>query len=305
MTASASTASARRAREIGSRASWAGLLYVAPALLVIATFTLYPLANTAWISLWSWTGLNQATWAGLANYQEIFSDSTLLAAFGHAFVLVVFYAVLPIVVALLLASVMQRASRLRGIGVFRTLLFLPQVISTVVIGITWTAIYAPKGVLNRLLETVGLGSAARPWLGDFDFALPAVGLIGTWIEIGLCLVLFLSGIGQIPTELFEAARTDGAGPVREFFAITLPALRGQVAIALTLTVIAALRTFDLVYVTTRGGPGTQTTVPAYQIYSLAFAQNKIGTACALGVLLTVLLLVITLAIQTLDRGEHG
>jgi raffinose/stachyose/melibiose transport system permease protein len=109
-------------------------------------------------------------------------------------------------------------------------------------------------------------------------------------------VLFLAGVTQIPRELYEAARMDGAGVVREFFAVTLPGLRGQVAVALTLTVIAALKSFDLVYVTTHGGPGNATVVPAYLIYDRAFNLSQVGSACALGVVLTVVILLVSLLI---------
>ena len=139
---------------------------------------------------------------------------------------------------------------------------MPQTIATVVVALAWVWIYAPSGPLNESLRAIGLGSLARGWLGDFTFALPALGLVGTWVMFGLCLVLFLAGIQKIPTTLYEAARVDGAGRVREFFAVTLPGLRGELSVALTLTTIMALRTFDLIYVSTSGGPGTSTTVPS-------------------------------------------
>jgi raffinose/stachyose/melibiose transport system permease protein len=156
---------------------------------------------------------------------------------------------------------------------------------------------------NQLLRLVGLGSLTRAWLGDFDTALPAVGIVGSWLGIGLCLVLFLSGVANIQPELFEAARIDGAGPMGEFFSITLPALRGQIAVALTLTVVAALKTFDLVYITTRGGPGTSTTLPAFEAYNRAFNTGKVGSAAAVAILLTAIILVVTVLIQKIQPDE--
>ena len=114
---------------------------------------------------------------------------------------------------------------------------------------------------QRAAAGVGLGSLAQSWLGDFDVALPAVGLVGTWVCYGLAMVLLTAGVQKIPPSLYDAARVDGAGIVREFFAVTLPALRGEIAVALTLTTIYALRNFDLVYITTKGGPGDATSVP--------------------------------------------
>ena len=152
------------------------------------------------------------------------------------------------------------------------------------------------------MHAVGLGAISRGWLGDFTFALPALGLVGTWVMFGLCLVLFLAGIQKIPITLYEAARVDGAGRVREFFAVTLPGLRGELAVALTLTTIMALRTFDLIYVSTTGGPGTSTTVPSVLVYQNAFSNGRVGLAAAVAVVLTALIFVVAFGITRLvDR----
>jgi raffinose/stachyose/melibiose transport system permease protein len=275
-----------------------GYLYLLPAFTVLAAFLLVPLGQLVQISLYHWDGLSGSTWAGLANYTEIARSPQLRASFVHSLVLILFYAVIPTALALMLAGVTTRAARLRGASFFRAVIFLPQIVAMVV-----TAIYAPDGVLNTLLRAIGLKSVTRAWLGDFGTALPAVGLIGTWLEIGLCLVLFISGIGQIPRELYEAAKVDGAGAVREFFAVTLPGLRGQITVALTLTVIAALRTFDLVYITTHGGPGDSTSLPAFEVYNRAFQIGQVGSACAIAVVLTLIILLVTYAITKLQPKE--
>ncbi|GAA4213859.1 carbohydrate ABC transporter permease [Actinocatenispora rupis] len=307
MAVDARTATRRDTAQAGAprrrrRIQWVGYLYILPALAVLTVFLLVPLGQCVQISLYHWDGLSPATWAGVANYVDLARDPVLRSGFGHTLVLVVGFAVLPILFALTLVAVMGRAVKLRGLSVYRVVLFLPQVIASVVVATSWVAIYAPDGVLNGFLALIGLKMVTRPWLGDFGTALPAVGLIGTWVEIGLCLVLFLAGVAQIPRELYEAARLDGAGIVREFFAVTLPGLRGQIAVALTLTVIAAFKTFDLVYVTTHGGPGTSTVVPAYLIYDRAFNLSQVGSACAVGVVLTAVILVITLVINRVSGG---
>jgi raffinose/stachyose/melibiose transport system permease protein len=239
---------------------------------------------------------------GFDNYRQVVADEGLRAAFGHAAVLIVFYAVLPVVVALALVATMTRA-RLRGLGFYRTVLFVPQVIAMVVVAVAWRQIYAPDGPLNQVLRAIGLDGLARAWLGDFTFALPAVGFIGSWVQMGLCIVLFLAGVSKIPRELYEAARLDGAGPVREFFAVVLPALRNEISVALTLTVIAALRNFDLVYVTTAGGPGTSTTVPSYEVYRRAFEIGQVGSAAAVAITLTAMIFVLTFGITRIaERG---
>ncbi|WP_286959615.1 MULTISPECIES: carbohydrate ABC transporter permease [Arsenicicoccus] len=280
--------------------AWA---YVAPGLLVYAAFLLYPLVRSIQISFYDWDGLTLGTWVGLDNYVKVVQDEGLRAAFTHALVLMLFFAVVPLAVGLLLAAILNRA-KVRGLGFFRTVVFLPQVVAMVVVAVAWRRIYAPDGTLNSLLQAVGLDGLTRAWLGDYALALPAVGFVGTWFETGLVTVLMLAGMGQIDKELYEAARLDGAGPVRELFSITLPAVRGEISVALTLTVIAALKTFDLVYVTTKGGPGNQTSVPSYEVYHQAFELGQVGLASAIGVSLTIVIFVISFLITRLvERGD--
>ena len=280
-----------------------GYLYILPALVVFSAFVLVPFVQGIRYSFYDWDGLSVATWAGIDNYVALVTDPSLRGAFVHAVVLLFFFAVLPVVIGLLLAAILSR-HRVRGMTVFRTVLFLPQVLAMVVVALAWRWIYAPQGLLNDLLGAVGLGGLGRAWLGDFTFALPAVGVIGTWVEFGLCMVLFISGCQKLPRETYEAARLDGAGAVREFFAITLPALRPEIAVALTLTEVAGLRNFDLIYVTTGGGPGDATAVPAYAVYHQAFEVGQVGSAAAIGVVLTVLIFGLTVGISRLVEGRR-
>lgn len=281
-----------------------GYLYVLPALVIYALFLLVPFGQSVWLSFLHWDGLTRATSAGFDNYSDIFTDPSLRAPFGHALVLLIFYSALPVCIGLLLAAAMSRI-RVRGLTFFRTVLFLPQVLAMVVVGVAWQSILAPDGLLNDVLRAVGLDSLARPWLGDYDWALPAVGIVGTWVMTGLCLVLFLAGVQRIPKELYEAARLDGAGAFREFFAVTLPALRAEIAVALTLTIVAGLRNFDLIYVMTSGGPGEATSVPAYEVYHRAFELNQVGSAAAVGVALTVLIFTLTVTVSRLVEGRRS
>jgi raffinose/stachyose/melibiose transport system permease protein len=256
-------------------------LYLLPGLLVFGAFVLVPLVHAAWISLFQWDGITPGTWVGLANYKAVVSDGELRSAFGHALVLVGFYALLPVAIGLLLAGALSR-TRVRGLTAWRTVLFLPQVVALVVVAVMWRMVYEPTG-----------------WLGSFSLALPAVGLVGTWIEYGLAMVLLTAGVQKIPQSLYDAARVDGAGPLREFFAVTLPGLRGEVIVALTLTTIAALRNFDLVYLTTDGGPGNSTSVPAFEVYNRAFRTGDVGTASAIGVCVAALIFVLAFALNRL------
>lgn len=301
MTASGLATSTRRRR----RWSPSAYLYVLPAFALFVVFLGVPLLQTVQYSFFDWDGLSPATWAGLSNYLSVFTDEGLRGAFVHAGVLMVFYAAIPILAALVLTALLSRSHSLPGMSVFRTVLFLPQVIASVVVATIWVSIYSTHGLVNQALGAIGLGGLERVWLGDYTFALPAVGFVGTWLNIGLCLVLFLSGVGTIDPTLFEAARLDGAGIVSEFLHITLPALRGQIAVALTLTVISALKTFDLVYITTKGGPGTSTTVPAFEAYNRAFNTGQVGAAAAVAVCLTLVILVVTLLIGRIQPQEDA
>lgn len=291
----------RRAR-LGRR-NLRAYLYILPAFVVFALFLGVPALQTLQYSFFTWDGISAATSAGFSNYLEIAQDSVLRSAFLHTAVLTIFYSAIPVTIALGLTIIVSRAHALRGMSFFRTALFLPQVIASVVVATIWVSIYSPFGLLNETLRGVGLESLARVWLGDYGFALIAIGFVGTWLNTGLCLVLFVSGVGNIQPELFEAARLDRAGPIREFFGITLPALRGQIAVALTLTVISALKTFDLVYITTRGGPGNSTTVPAFEAYNRAFNTGHVGSAAAVAVVLTIVIMLVTATINKLQPKD--
>lgn len=279
---------------------WVPFAYLAPAILLYGLFLLVPLARAAQFSLYEWDGLGRSTFVGFDNYAEVFQSAQLREAFVHALVLIFFFSVLPVCLGLVLAALLTRA-KVRALGFFRTIVFLPQVIAMVVIAVTWRQIYAPAGPLNQALRAIGLDAAARAWLGDYDWALPAVGLIGTWVSTGLVTVLLMAGMARIPREQYEAARLDAAGPLREFFAITFPAVRGELTVALTLTIVAALKTFDLVYVTTSGGPGTSTTVPSYEVYRLAFVVGEVGAAAAVGIVLTAIVFLINAAVNMIGE----
>lgn len=276
-------------------------LYLLPTFAFYLIFAFGPLIYTSWLSFFRWDGVTVGTWIGFDNYTKVLGDPDIRASFVHSFELIFFFAILPTVLGLALASVIAHG-RVRGVTFFRAVLFLPVTVASVVVASAWVWIYAPRGPINEGLRAIGLGSLARGWLGDFNTALPALGLVGTWVTFGLCLVLFLAGIQKIPTSLYEAARVDGAGRWREFLTVTLPGLRGELAVALTLTTINALRSFDLIYVSTSGGPGSSTTVPSVLVYQNAFANGRVGLAAAVAVVLTLLIFVVAFGItRIVDR----
>ena len=292
-----------RRRRWTRAARWGGWLYVLPAMLMYGFFVLRPLVLTFQYSLYHWNGIGVARWAGLDNYVTVFTDPDLLKIIANAFVLIIFFSVIPVGLGLLVASLVRRITASPFGTVVRTVLFLPQVIPLVAAGIAWSWLLSSTGLVNQVLRGVGLGGAARAWLGDFDTALPSVGVIGAWVLLGLCTILLVTGMSKIDTSLYEAARIDGAGPWREFLSVTLPGLRQEIGVCLTVTVIAALASFDIVYISTSGGPGRQTTVPGLEIYRLAFAHRQVGLASALAVVLMLVVLACVAPIQRLTREE--
>jgi len=278
-----------------------GWLFVVPALLMFAVFVLVPFLFTILYSLYRWDGVGPATWVGLTNYVTIFQVPDLLGTIYNAFLLVIYFSFIPVGLGLIVASVIHRVATGRLGATARTVLFLPQVIPLVAAGIIWGWLLALPGVVNQILSAAGLGGITRAWLGDFDWALPAVGVIGIWVLLGFCIVLLLTGMAKMDPGLYESARIDGANWLQEFLAVTVPLLRYEIGVCLTVTVIAALAAFDIVYVATGGGPGNSTAVPGIQIYILAFTERDIGLASALAVMLMILVVVVIIPIQRMTR----
>jgi raffinose/stachyose/melibiose transport system permease protein len=299
-------ASVRRKRTRPSshrrRQRWLGLAYLAPALAVYALVVLAPTLQGVWLSFQHWDGVTAATWAGFGNYTGFFGDPTMRQAVEHTLFFIVFFSVLPVALGLVSAALTARKD-VRGAGAYRWIIFLPQVLTPAVVAVVWKRIYAPEGPVNSILRSFGLDALTRGWLGDYSWALPALGLAGTWAAFGLCMVLFVAGTQSIPSELYDAARVDGAGPVREFFAVTLPGLRGQLAVVVTLTVLGAIRVFDIVWLTTRGGPGTSTITPTIVLYQRAFANPDVGAAAAIGVVLAIVSLIVALVVVRLSEDD--
>lgn len=278
-----------------------GWLFVVPALLMYAVFVLLPLLLTIIYSFYKWNGVGPMTWVGLKNYATVFEVPDLLGTIVNGFWLVIWFSFIPVTLGLVVASVIHRVATGRLGEISRTVLFLPQVIPLVAAGIIWGWLLALPGLVNQILKAVGLAALTRAWLGDFDWALPSVGIIGVWVLLGFCTVLLSTGMAKIDPALYESARIDGAGWFQEFITITVPLLRNEIGVCLTVTVIAALAAFDIVYVSTAGGPGNSTAVPGIQIYILAFTQRAVGLASALAVLLMLLVVIVIIPIQRLSR----
>ncbi len=283
-----------------------GWYYLLPGLIIYLVFVFYPILETIRTSLYRWDGFSSnRTFILFDNYIKLAEDPQFLKALLNNLTFIIFYSIIPILIGLLLASLLGRKP-LPGLTFFRTGLFLPQILSMVVVGVTWRWIFNPAfGPLNVGLRAIGLDNLAMAWLGDFKLALSAVGIVGTWVQYGFCMVLFLAGMQRIPEDQYEAAELDGASGFKQLIYITLPSLKSEIGVALITTVIAALRVFDLVYVTTRGGPGDSTLVTGFLVYRAAFQQNQLGYASAIATVMTILILAISLVILRFQSGEES
>jgi raffinose/stachyose/melibiose transport system permease protein len=289
-------------RETRKRRNRSGYLYLLPGIALLGLFIVYPLVRAGIYSFDTWNGVAPAHFVGGYNWEQIFENPIERGSLVNAGILFVFYAFIPVIVGLAVVSLLSRFGRRRGMGIFRVIFFLPQVTVTVVIAIVWTWILAPigSGSINGILHDLHLGPAVGPaYLGDFSTALLFIGLIGLWIQFGLCFVLFLSGVQRIPTELYDAARIDGAGLVREFVSVTVPMLRREIGAAITISVVASLQSFPLIYQATDGGPGTSTTTPGLLVYRDAFQLGQVGTASALGIGLAVIIFALTFGVRAI------
>jgi raffinose/stachyose/melibiose transport system permease protein len=253
-------------------------------------------------SFYEWDGIREPIFAGLGNfYHLILDDDTFHTALWNNLKFLLFYTLFPIAVGLFLTALITRR-RLHGMSIFRAGLFVPYVMSMIVVGVVWRWIYNPAfGPLNQTLKMIGLGSLAQPWLGDFQLALPSVGLVGTWVQYGFCMVLFIAGVQQIEETLYDAAKIDGANEFHQFWHITLPGIRNQISVAMVITFISALRVFDLIFVTTRGGPGEETTVVSLWLYRNAFQLNQPGYAASIAVVLTIIILAFSFVLITVRQ----
>ena len=283
---------------------WQAYLYILPGFVIYALFVLLPIVSTVRYSLTEWTGFSAPTYIGLANYERLANDSIFWNALGNNAFFVVFYSILPILLGLLLTSLIARG-QLRGMVLFRTGLFIPQVMSMVVVGIIWRWLFDFRGPINSFLRDVGLAGWVRPWLGDFTWAPYATGAVGTWVQYGFCMVLFIAGMQSISEDLYDAAKVDGAGAWRQFRFVTVPGLQQHILVAFVVTFIAALRVFDLVFVLTRGGPGRETQVVSMLIYQEAFEFHRAGYGAAMALVMTVLIVTVSGSVFYLQSRQEG
>lgn len=268
----------------------AGYLFVLPSLLFLAVFVVYPILNAFYLSLHRYTLLEAPVWNGLTNYRLLLDDSRFFKALGNTLLFALMTVPVGTVVSLLLAVLINLP--LRGITFFRTAYYLPVVTSFVAVSFIWLWIYEPQfGVLNRLLETLGLPTAA--WLRDPNTALLSIAILSIWKNAGYNMIIFLAGLQGIPEYLYEAAEIDGAGPVQRFWYVTVPMLSPTTFFVFIVYFIGALQMFVQAWILTQGGPLDSTLTVVYLIYQNGFEFLKMGYAAAMSVILFVFITVIT------------
>jgi ABC-type sugar transport system permease subunit len=275
--------SRRRAQQL------TGFWFVLPAFLFYCAFFVYPFLRTAYLSFTTWNGTGSPVFTGLANYARLIADSEVWSALLNNVIWVVLGTAAPIFLGLVLAVLLWSGAR--GALAFRTIYFLPMVLSPVVVGVIWSWIYNPLfGLLNAGLRSVGLGDWAIGWLGESGTALYAVLVTAIWSYLGFCIVVLYSGLQKVDGELVDAARIDGANAWQRFGNVLVPQLRPVLTMVIVYTVIGGFNVFDVVWVMTAGGPNNATEVIATYTYEVAFRSNEYGYGATLSVVMSAIAL---------------
>lgn len=280
----------------------AAALFVAPDAIGLFVFLVVPMLLATVLGFFSVSGFGGFTFVGFSNYERLFSDSLFLNSVRVTIFYVAGFVAGVFVVSLGLALLVKQ--KLPFIGVFRSMFFLPHVISLVVIGLVWQFMLIDGiGVVNQILRAIGLESVS--WLGNPRFALGTVVVVSIWFFMGYYMVIFLAALQDIPQEYYDAAAVEGASSLQMFRYITWPLLKPTsffVLLVSTVTGVAGLQAFDLIYVMTRGGPANSTSLSIFYIYQQAFQYNNYGYATAMASFLVIILLIITAAMFIMTRG---
>lgn len=268
-----------------------GWLFISPMLLGFTLLLLFPMGKALYMSLNDWPLLGEHRFVGLDNYKDIAVDPLFWKVFGNTAYFTLGLVPFNIVLALMLALLLSRS--LKGIGIFRTAIFVPVMTSLIVWSIVWKYMFATdSGLINQLLMLFNIKGAA--WLYDERLAMPAVIVTSVLKNVGLNMVLFIAAIQQVSRSLYEAAELDGAGKTKTFFNVTLPMITPTVFLTVVMTVIGSLKVFGQIYVMTQGGPSNSTKVLVYYIWEKAFKLFQMGYASALAFVLFFVVLILTL-----------
>lgn len=280
------------------------LIFLLPALVLFCGVLIAPLGASFYYSFFKWDGMGPKTFLGFQNYKELFSSNAIgfMKALRNSLLLALFSVVLQLPLALGLALTLGK--KIKGERVFLSVYFMPVLISTVVIGQLWLKIYNPDyGILNVALRSMGLESLTRIWLGDKKVALAAVFVPTLWQYVGYHMLLLYAGVKSVPVELREAAMLDGAtdGQVNRY--IVLPYIKPILRVSVIFAITGSLKSFDLIYVLTNGGPLHATEVPSTLMINMLFKRNRYGMGSAIAVMLILLCFAFALLINAIFRGE--
>ncbi|BBA88586.1 sugar ABC transporter permease [Mycobacterium marinum] len=268
-------------------------MFVAPNLAAVAVFLLFPLGFSLYMSFQNWDLFRAPTFVGLQNFAKLFtSDPLFLIALRNSVVYTAGTVVPTVLISLVVAAVLNR--KVPGIGVFRTIVFLPLAISSVVMAVVWQFVFdTNNGLLNIILGWIGVGPV--PWLIEPRWAMVSLCLVSVWRSVPFATVVLLAAMQGVPETVYEAAKIDGAGEIRQFVSITVPLIRGAMSFVVVISIIHAFQAFDLVYVLTgpNGGPETGTYVLGIMLFQHAFSFLEFGYASALAWVIFAILLVLT------------
>jgi raffinose/stachyose/melibiose transport system permease protein len=284
--------------------------FLIPGVLASILVIVVPLVMTVWTSFTKWNGVGEQRWIGFDNYTRLFEDSLFWGSFSNILLLILAMAVVPTLLGLFLAAVLfdyvAKKFSNRWASLFRSGFYLPQIIPVAVTGIVWGWILHPEyGALNKILESIGLGSLAHNWLGEPGSALYSVMGIMIWVQLGYPIVMFMAGLQRVDPELYEAADLDGASWWQRFRKITVYLIRPEFYVVLVTTTIAALKIFGPIFVLTGGGPSNATLVPSYFAYKNFFEKAQVGYGSAISTVLTVLIIALAIVFLRLqNRAER-
>jgi multiple sugar transport system permease protein len=303
-TVPAGQAHAGRMRLLGARLANSDASFVMPAVLFMAALVLFPTVYAVFVSLthWNLTDGTPRTWAGLSNYGDLLHDRRFWAALTRTLVFAAASTVFTLALGMGLALLLNRP--LPGKYVFRTMLLVPMVMTPVVVGLTWRFMYSPDlGMVNWFLGLFGMDPVA--FLGSTGTALPAVIVTDVWEYTPFALLILLAGLESLPPEPFEAAQLDGSSALRTFWHITLPMMKGPLAVALLFRVMFSFNVFDTLFVMTGGGPGRSSETLVMYAYKMGFTEWEIGKSAAAALVALVLVTVIAKAILRLVRTAEA
>ena len=290
-------------------ARWRSLAWVLPAMVLLIVFVYYPIVENLRLSLFSWNAFSVSpTFVGFDNYRTAFGDPVFWTALRNNTVFAVVSLICQVGFALVLAALLEELVHERLRGIFRTIYFIPAVISITVAGILFSFLYNPRiGLVNRLLDGVGLDSWQHSWLGEPGTAMSSIIAMSQWQSIGYTAILFVVAIQRIPREFHEAAKVDGAGPVRRFFSITVPMVREMTTLITILTISGAFLVFNEVMVMTAGGPSNSSQVLGTWLYRNAFLNDDMGYASAIATVIFLITLgigLVQIAVSRRRRVEY-